>query len=145
MSKSNEEIFGIINYLDSLSFSEFELETGDLKIRIKRESSKVANIQSGQEQVTQEAPPIETIEKEVEKPSILAPITGVYYQASSPGEKPFVNVGDKVKEGDTLCILEAMKNMIEVKSDKDGQIEKVLGQDGEPIDEGQVLFIFKGE
>jgi len=145
MSKSNEEIFGIINYLDSLSFSEFELETGDLKIRIKRESSKVANIQSGQEQVTQEAPPIETIEKEVEKPSVLAPITGVYYQASSPGEKPFVNVGDKVKEGDTLCILEAMKNMIEVKSDKDGQIEKVLGQDGEPIDEGQVLFIFKGE
>ena len=49
------------------------------------------------------------------------------------------------KREDTLCVIEAMKNMIEVKSDKDGQIDKILGLDGEPVDEGQALFIFKGE
>lgn len=144
MAKSNEEIIGIINYLNSLSFSEFELETGDLKIRIKRDGAKLSHPQTDIQPVTQETPPIET-EEINNKPSVLAPITGVYYQASAPGEEPFVKVGDKVKEGDTLCILEAMKNMIEVKSDKDGQIEKILGQDGEPIDEGQTLFIFRGE
>ena len=145
MSKSNEEIFGIIDYLNSLSFSEFELETGDIKIRIKRENSKAANIISSSQEVTQETPAIETNAKEAEGPSVLAPITGVYYQAPAPGDDPFVKVGDMVHRGDTLCILEAMKNMIEVKSDKDGQIEKIMGRDGDSIDEGQVLFIFKGE
>jgi len=145
MSKSNEEIFGIIDYLNSLSFSEFELETSDIKIRIKRESSKAANIISGSQEITQETPTIETNEKEAAKPSVLAPITGVYYQAPAPGEDPFVKVGDMVHKGDTLCILEAMKNMIEVKSDMDGQIEKIMGLDGDSVDEGQVLFVFKGE
>ncbi|MEX1378036.1 MAG: acetyl-CoA carboxylase biotin carboxyl carrier protein subunit [Eubacteriales bacterium] len=145
MSKSNEEIFGIIDYLNSLSFSEFELETSDIKIRIKRENSKAANIISSSQEVTQETPAIITNEQEAKKPSVLAPITGVYYQAAAPGEEPFVKVGDMVHKGDTLCILEAMKNMIEVTSDMDGQIEKILGQDGDSIDEGQVLFIFKGE
>ena len=140
---SNEEIFGIIDYLNSLSFSEFELETGDLKIRIKREGSTQNHVIKETEPVAEEPPPIKT--EDDNKPCVLAPITGVYYQASAPGEKPFVKVGDKVVEGDTLCILEAMKNMIEVKSDKDGQIEKILGTDGDPIDEGQALFIFKGE
>ena len=141
---SNEEIFGIINYLNSLSFSEFELETGDLKIRIKRGDSVVGYTEKPAESVTNETPPIKT-EKENSLPCMLAPITGVYYQASSPEEKPFFKVGDTVSEGDVLCIIEAMKNMIEVTSDKNGQIEKIIGIYGEPVEEGQTLFIFKGE
>ncbi len=145
MSKSNEEIFGIIDYLNSLSFSEFELETGELKIRIKREGSNIIHSQIQNEPSAKKETPTLTEEQENNKPCVLAPITGVYYQASAPGEKPFVKAGDKVAEGDVLCILEAMKNMIEVKSDMDGQIEKILGIDGEPVDEGQPLFIFRGE
>ena len=145
MSKSNEEIFGIIDYLNSLSFSEFELETGELKIRIKREGSNIIHSQIQNEPSAKKETPTLTEEQENNKPCVLAPITGVYYQASAPGEKPFVKTGDKVAEGDVLCILEAMKNMIEVKSDMDGQIEKILGIDGEPVDEGQPLFIFRGE
>jgi len=141
---SNEEIFGIINYLNSLSFSEFELETGDLKIRIKRDSSSVKYIEKQPDEAAEATPQIK-IEEDNNKPSILAPITGVYYQSSAPGEKPYVKVGDTVKEGDVLCILEAMKNMIEVTSDKSGQIEQILGTDGDSVEEGQALFIFKGE
>lgn len=144
--KSKEEIFGIIDYLNSLSFSEFELETDDLKIRIKREGSanRNNNIQlNSLEPIAQAAPPQE--QKEENKPCILAPLTGVYYQAPSPGESPFISVGDLVAEGDTICILEAMKNMIEVKSDKAGRVEKILGVDGDPVDEGDAIVIFEGE
>lgn len=145
--KSKEEIFGIIDYLNSLSFSEFELETDDFKIRIKREDSanRNNNIQiNSSESATQEAPPQQEI-KEENKPCVLAPLTGVYYQAPSPGESPFISVGDLVAEGDTICILEAMKNMIEVKSDKSGRVEKILGVDGDPVDEGDAIVIFEGE
>ena len=145
--KSNEEIFGIIDYINSLSFSEFELETDDLKIRIKRVSSAYSNnnIQfNSNEPVAQAAPPQEQ-PKEDNKPCVLAPLTGVYYQAPSPGEKPFISVGDLVAEGDTICILEAMKNMIEVKSDQSGRVEKILGVDGEAVDEGDAIVIFEGE
>ena len=141
---SNEEIFGIINYLNSLSFSEFELETGDLKIRIKREMSADNNDIKHIEDVTKETPPEKT-EQENNMPCMLAPITGVFYKAPSPDEKPYVKVGDVVKEGDVLCILEAMKNMIEVKSEISGQIAKILGNDGEPVEEGETLFVFEGE
>lgn len=142
INMSNEEIFGIIDYLNSLSFSEFELETSDLKIRIKRSDSEIGQVVPKKEQITQEStPPTE----QQNLPSVLAPISGVYYQASAPGEKSFAKVGKKVREGDTLCILEAMKMMIEVKADKDGEIVEILGQDGFSVDEGQVLFIFKGE
>ncbi len=141
---SNEEIFGIIDYLNSLSFSEFELETGDLKIRIKRESSSFKNTANHIEEVTKETPPEKT-EQEHNMPCMLAPITGVYYKAPSPDEKPYVKVGDKVKEGDVLCILEAMKNMIEVKSEISGKIAQILGRDGEPVEEGETLFVFEEE
>ncbi len=141
---SNEEIFGIIDYLNSLSFSEFELETGDLKIRIKRENSSFKNAANHIEEVTKETPPEKT-EQEYNMPCMLAPITGVYYKAPSPDEKPYVKVGDKVKEGDVLCILEAMKNMIEVKSEISGKIAQILGKDGEPVEEGETLFVFEEE
>jgi len=141
---SNEEIFGIIDYLNSLSFSEFELETGDLKIRIKRETSANNNAVKHIEEVTPETPPEKT-EQENNMPCMLAPITGVYYKAPSPDEKPYVKVGDMVKEGDVLCILEAMKNMIEVKSEISGKIAQILGRDGEPVEEGEALFVFEGE
>ena len=77
-------------------------------------------------------------------PSIRAPISGVFYQAPAPGEEPFVSVGDSVKKGDTLCILEAMKMMNEVKSDRNGIIKEVLVKDGDSVNESEVLFVFQG-
>jgi acetyl-CoA carboxylase biotin carboxyl carrier protein len=140
---SNDEIFGIINYINSLSFSEFEMETGEIKIRIKRQGS-ISSAQNDEHQGVNasESPPNKSDDK---LPKILAPISGVFYQAAAPGDKPFVSVGDMVNKGDTLCILEAMKMMNEVKSDRSGVIKEILVEDGKSVDESDPLFIFQGE
>lgn len=136
---SNDEIFGIINFINSLSFSEFELDTGEIKIRIQRET---ANNQTKSKSSI--GAPAAGSARQVSGPSLAAPISGVFYQAPAPGEKPFVSVGDSVKKGDTLCILEAMKMMNEVKSDRDGIIKEILVSDGDPVEEKDVLFVFRG-
>lgn len=140
---SNDEIFGIINYINSLSFSEFEMETGEIKIRIKRRGAGEASQDDELQTVfASGSPPLKVDDK---LPKMLAPISGVFYQSPSPGESPFVSVGDSVKKGDTLCILEAMKMMNEVKSDRNGIIKEILVEDGSSVDESDVLFIFQGE
>ena len=136
---SNDEIFGIINFINSLSFSEFELDTGEIKIRIQRETEN--NQTKTKSSIG--TPPAANI-RQTSGASLVAPISGVFYQASAPGEKPFVSVGDTVKKGDTLCILEAMKMMNEVKSDRDGVIKEILATDGDPVEEKDVLFVFRG-
>ena len=139
---SNEEIFGIIKYINSLSFSEFEIETGDIKIKIKRDA--VSSAAAPAVQSIETVPSPET-QQEPDLPCVVAPITGVFYRSPAPDQDAFVNVGDKVKKGDTLCILEAMKMMNEVKSDKDGVIKEILASDGDSVDEATALFIFQGE
>ncbi len=136
---SNDEIFGIINFINSLSFSEFELDTGEIKIRIQRETE---NNQTKTKSSI--GTPAAVNIRQASGASLVAPISGVFYQASAPGEKPFVSVGDTVKKGDTLCILEAMKMMNEVKSDRDGVIKEILATDGDPVEEKDVLFVFRG-
>jgi acetyl-CoA carboxylase biotin carboxyl carrier protein len=68
-------------------------------------------------------------------------MVGTFYRSSSPGSAPFVNVGDSVKEGDTLCIIEAMKLLNEIEADKTGVIKQILVENGQPVEYGQSLFI----
>ena len=70
---------------------------------------------------------------------------GTYYQAAEPGAEAFVKVGDPVSEGDTLCIIEAMKMMNKIESDADGIIERVLVQNGDPVEFDEVLFLISQE
>lgn len=73
--------------------------------------------------------------------TIDAPMVGTFYRSASPTEKPFVEAGDRVKKGDTLCIIEAMKVMNEIKADRDLLICKVVAKDGETVEFGKTLFI----
>jgi acetyl-CoA carboxylase biotin carboxyl carrier protein len=75
--------------------------------------------------------------------AITSPMVGTFYRASSPGAAAFVNVGDVVKAGQTLCIIEAMKLLNEIESEKDGVIKQVLAENGQPIEYGQTLFIIE--
>jgi len=68
-------------------------------------------------------------------------MVGTFYRAASPGSKPFVEVGDTVKEGDTLCIVEAMKLMNEIEADASGTVKAVLVENGQPVEFGQPLFL----
>ena len=74
---------------------------------------------------------------------VKSPIVGSFYRASSPGSKPFCEKGQVVKEGDTLCIIEAMKMMNQIEADKSGTIKEILLNNGEPVEFGQPLFIIE--
>ena len=71
---------------------------------------------------------------------IVSPMVGTFYRAPSPNSDPFVNIGDLITEGQTLCVVEAMKLMNEVPSDKNGEIKEILVENGQPVEFGQALF-----
>ena len=72
---------------------------------------------------------------------VKSPMVGTFYRASAPGSKPFAEVGDTVKSGQTLCIIEAMKLMNEIESDKDGVVKAILVESGQPVEYGEPLFV----
>ena len=74
---------------------------------------------------------------------ITAPMVGTFYSAAAPGAKPFVQLGSEVKAGDVLCIIEAMKMMNQIESEKEGRIASILVRDGEPVEFGQPLFVIE--
>ena len=74
---------------------------------------------------------------------VKSPMVGTFYRASSPGAKPFVEVGSKVKEGDTVCIVEAMKSLNEIEADKSGTVTRILGENGQAVEYGQPLFVIE--
>ncbi len=74
---------------------------------------------------------------------VKSPMVGTFYRASSPGAKPFVEVGSQVKEGETLCIVEAMKILNEIEADKGGTVTRILGENGQAVEYGQPLFVIE--
>jgi len=72
---------------------------------------------------------------------VTAPMVGTFYAASSPGAAPYIQVGDRINEGDTLCIIEAMKMMNQIEADVSGVVKSIRIQNGEPVEFGQVLFV----
>jgi acetyl-CoA carboxylase biotin carboxyl carrier protein len=74
---------------------------------------------------------------------VKSPMVGTFYRASSPGAKPFVEVGSQVKEGETLCIIEAMKILNEIEADKSGTVTQILGENGQAVEYGQPLFVIE--
>ncbi|HHV81660.1 TPA: acetyl-CoA carboxylase biotin carboxyl carrier protein [bacterium] len=133
--------------VDIVSYSNIEeLRVGDrdIKITIKKFSSgKVYRAQdiSKEAETPQESPRSE--EKGEEVVYITSPIVGTFYRAPNPDAPPFIDINDEVKIGQTVCIIEAMKLMNEVKSDYNGIIRKILVENGEPVEYGQPLFLLE--
>ena len=75
--------------------------------------------------------------------TVKSPMVGTFYRASSPGAKPFVEVGDTIKEGETICIVEAMKILNEIEADKSGTVTKILVDNGQAVEYGQPLYIIE--
>ena len=74
---------------------------------------------------------------------VKSPMVGTFYRSASPGAKPFVELGSQVKEGDTICIIEAMKILNEIEADKSGTVTQILGENGQAVEYGQPLFIIE--
>jgi len=144
----------LIELLDESGIAEIEITEGEESVRISRYSSHapVAAPVVAAAPAAAPAPtaapaaapavaeaPAEVVEEDGFE--VTAPMVGSYYAASSPGAAPYVQVGDRVNEGDTLCIIEAMKMMNQIESDVSGVVKSIRIQNGEPGEFGQVLFV----
>ena len=123
-------------YLEEFGLSEIEYQDGDKKI-------KVAKNLTSNSSVSAHKPGLTKTKGEESGTKIVSPIIGTAYLAPEPGGKKFVEVGQKIKKGQTIMIVEAMKTMNHVPSTSDGEIKKVLVQDGEAVEFGQTLVLLK--
>lgn len=89
------------------------------------------------------ATPSPVVEEPVAGHTVKSPMVGTFYRSSSPGAKPFVEVGDAIKAGDTICIIEAMKILNEIEADKTGTVTKILCDNGQAVEYGQLLFVIE--
>ena len=150
-----DEIKEFINLLEDSSLSVFEIQKEDgSKIRLEKaqpaqqivNTIPVANGVAAPAPVPTAPVPTAPVESAPTAPvadnskTIDAPIVGVFYAASAPGKAPYVSEGKKVKKGDVVCIIEAMKCMNEIQAEEDGEIVEVLVKDGDLVEYGQPLF-----
>lgn len=143
----------LLTILNQTEITELSLKSGDLELTLKKGSPLVAQpiITSSPILAT---PPISVNPPEVSAPSeptpppqapkkgaeINSPMVGTFYRAPAPDEPPFIEVGDSVKKGQVVCIIEAMKLMNEIEAEASGTVSEILVQNGEPVEFGQVLI-----
>lgn len=143
------ELDCLITLIDKVSSSElksFELEEGNLKISMKKQKKKLyVAAGNGTEISAVEIPESrrEDTENISEGKQVKAPLVGTFYNAPSPEEEPFVKVGDSVRKGQVLGIIEAMKLMNEIESEYDGVIEEILAVNEQMVEYGQPLFVIR--
>ena len=137
----------LIELLEESGLSEIEITEGDDKVRItksskEKEESTVVHTSNDTEHTTI-TNPTEDIKPRNNNGfhEVKAPMIGTFYQSSEPDAEAFVKVGDPINEGDTLCIIEAMKMMNKIESDISGTIERILVQNGDPVEFDQLLFL----
>ncbi len=123
-------------YLEEFGLSEIEYQDGNKKI-------KVAKNLTSNSSVTAHKPGLTKPKGEERGTKIVSPIIGTAYLAPEPGGKKFIEVGQKIKKGQTIMIVEAMKTMNHVPSTSDGEVKKVLVQDGQAVEFGQALVLLK--
>lgn len=161
---NQKEIKELIEFLIEKDVTEFELERGDVKVRVKRGTpastaaqdriiavhaappvpvQPVAVPGGPTTSVTPAPPATEAVKPEEGLHMVHSPIVGTYYESPSPGSPPFVKVGDTVEAGQVLCIVEAMKLMNEIEADVAGEVMKMLVKNGQPIEYGQDLFAIR--
>ena len=138
----------LIELLEESGLSEIEITEGEDKVRITKggkQSPQVKAMETTQEvealSVTEPAGVNAQTKNNNSFHEIKAPMIGTFYQSPDPDSEAFVKVGDPVSEGDTLCIIEAMKMMNKIESDISGIIERILVQNGDPVEFDQVLFL----
>ena len=131
------------DYLDEFNLTELEYTEKDTKIKVSKNNISINN----QNSPSSKSNLVSDINNEIEKIKsgieITSPIIGTAYHAPEPGAKKFVEIGKKIKKGDTVMIVEAMKTMNHVPSTSDGVVKKVCVEDGQPVEFGQTIIILE--
>ena len=137
--KINKKLINeLVNCLEENKLTELEYSEKDIKIKVARNSFK----DSGKVEVSQIATELKK-DKIISGIEIKSPIIGTSYLAPEPGGKKFVEIGKKIKKGDTVMIVEAMKTMNHVPSTNDGEVKNILVEDGQPVEFGQTLIVLE--
>ena len=144
----------LIDLVEASDISELELTEGEEKVKISRQNNKAQSLvpvnyvqqpiqppvnQQPQAQTEEPLSKVDTTTID-NKDAITSPMVGTFYRSASPDSAPFIDIGSTVKKGETLCIIEAMKILNEIESDKEGTISKILIENGQPVEFGQPLF-----
>lgn len=150
----------LIELLEESGIAEIEIKEGEEAVRISRMAAPGAGAQPLTQVVHTAAPVTGTALRVPEmqpaalaegasagpKPNehvVTAPMVGTFYAAPSPGAKPFVEIGDEIKVGQVLCVIEAMKMMNQIEADKAGRITSIMARNGDPVEFGQPLFVIE--
>ena len=144
MKIDKSKIKELSDYLDEFNLTEIEITEKDTKIKVSKNNVSISN----QQVLT--SPSIQSVNQNIsEKPSIksgteiTSPIIGTAYHAPEPWAKKFVEIGKKIKKGDTIMIVEAMKTMNHVPSTADGVVKEICVDDGHPVEFGQTIIILE--
>jgi acetyl-CoA carboxylase biotin carboxyl carrier protein len=151
---SLEQLRELVTILNKTDITELTLESGDLRLSIRKSETKVAALPTNVSASALSAPVIDTVQHNVPTHSatiadslpakklieITSPMVGTFYRSPAPDEPPFIELGDVVKKGSTVCIIEAMKLMNEIESESTGKIVEILVENTQPVEYGQVLM-----
>jgi len=144
MKIDKSKIKELSDYLDEFNLTEIEITEKDTKIKVSKNNTSVSN------QPVATSTNIHAVNENIsEKPNvksgteITSPIIGTAYHAPEPGAKKFVEIGKKIKKGDTIMIVEAMKTMNHVPSTADGVVKEICVEDGHPVEFGQTIIILE--
>ena len=143
---NTKEIKEVLQLMKDFDLCEFELEKEGLKVRLKKQASGEVSVESsavrlpggGAQLPAAAAGPVVLAAEDFY--AVKSPMVGTYYSAPAPDQPAFVSVGQKIKEGDVLCIIEAMKLMNEIKSEISGTVMEILVTNGRPVEFDQTLF-----
>ncbi len=142
----------LIELLEESGVAEIEIKEGEESVRISRTSSAApapvmaapAPAPVAPQPAAPSAAPVAEAASDVPSGTpVKSPMVGTFYRSPSPGAKPFVEVGDTVNKGDTLCIVEAMKMMNHIESEVSGTVKAILVEDAEPVEYDEILFIIE--
>ena len=137
----------LIEMLEESNLNEIEVSQGDESVRISKGKDLVDNIENNQINTSISSQEKVSINEDETRKfvgnQVKAPLVGTFYRKPSPDSDPFVKVGDIVKKGQVLCIIEAMKMMNEIKSEFDGEVSSIEIEDGQPVEFGQTIIVIQ--
>jgi len=149
------DVKDLIKFVDETDITEVSLESAGVKLAIRKGAFHAVETtvrgtvpqarvpQQGKAGPSAAVPAQGSDEDRSDLTPVAAPMVGIYYDAPSPESTPFVKVGDRVKKGQTLCIIEAMKLMNEISSEYEGEIVEIKVEKGQPVEYGQVMFLIE--
>lgn len=144
-----DKISKLVDIMEASSLTELSLEEGELKVCLKRQGQTIVADTPAFPALAAVQPQPAPMQPSIETPntapaasghSVKSPMVGTFYRAPSPNSQPFVEIGQSVKPGDTICIIEAMKMMNQIEADKAGKVEAILVEDGQAVEFDQPLF-----